>query len=238
MPTVRNFPGASTTDYLVIPASSVWNFNTNICVMMFLYIDSVGASGANLCFFGAEWTRGFWTKLNDDRTLTFGKTPSSFPTSTITLPLNTWCGIALMSTTGGNAHFYIWNATTEHFQKETISNAGAIVATSASDVGRISQWISAVSDEALDGRIQRVVVSQGYPTDAEFEKWCKYGSLPTSATVKGAWKLMGNSPELDLSGNGNNLTVTGTTTSENGFTYDRNGFKRTPPPLSSFQRRA
>jgi hypothetical protein len=221
----RTWPGNTTADYLAAPAVATWNFNATVCLMVVARLTGYRstASSEHILAFGLAGTRGYTLAMWDGDSnvsgpngmLQFVKVAVAAVngTSTTALATGTWYGLMGVGINNGNVTLKRYDLAADSLASETITDTHATNVPST-DPGTLGQWLAqSAANNSWYGDIQRALLATGTPTDAEFKTWSKEGVLPTSVTVKGAWEVLGLSPEVDRSGNGNNLTVNGTTIS-------------------------
>jgi len=212
----RAWPGNTSVDYLTIPASAVWNFNTDVCLMAVVRLPTYRSAGNNeqILVVGTA-ARGYGIGVSDINgilDLTHTGIANSNGTSTTALALNEWTALCLFCSTGAAATFKKYTYSSGVLATETNADTNTLAAPST-DAGRIGNWLSATNQNSFIGDIDRIAILQGRPTDNEFVGWAVTGRLPRSSTLKGYWLFWNDSPIQDLSGNGNAVTLTGTTLS-------------------------
>lgn len=129
--------------------------------------------------------------------------------STITMGVWQFVSVTFDATTGAK----IYKATLTGALAE-VSYAANVVGTGAI-ITDVSQALTignrAAQDRTFDGVIANLVMYSGILTLEEMNS-VRYGIMPKRSLIKGWWPLYGNtSPEVDMSGNGSNGTLTGTT---------------------------
>lgn len=204
----------SSTDRLDIPASTVFDFNTNVNMLAIVY-PVVLTTGDNICAWGVAGVGGYNLKINSTNgDLNFVKIAVADTASTavgVRAIVNTWNAILAFSTTGGNSQYKRLRYDTGALGTDTTVNSAAINAPS-NDPGTIGNWLSPASGAELPGHIARVSLIQGaILTDSEFIAWA-YGR-PINRAYKFDCHMMGYDPDTDVSGNGNNPTNTGASVS-------------------------
>jgi hypothetical protein len=218
----REFPGATATDFLrnSTATGAEWVFNTNVGWWVIFWMNALSSSYGLFGHMGAG-NRGTIGGVYVTGVLAFNKEGNGGIIGTsITQPTTgEWYAVQCQSTTGGNGKFKRYRYSNSTLTEETITDTLAINIPIDGDDLTIGNYNSQATNLAFDGIIDRVLYFQGDPSGAEFTAWARAGTIPGSITNKGYWILSplgaGSpaSPEVDSSGNGNDLTVTGTTAS-------------------------
>ena len=146
-----------------------------------------------------------------------------FGTATTGLSITEWYAVECWATSGGNRKFKRYQYSNTSLATETVTaDTANIIAPGTSTALRIGNYHSLGTGLAFNGVIDRVVLLEADPSDADFQSWAETGVIPSglASLVRFHAILTNTSPTPDLA-NGNNLTVTGTT-----YTTDA-------PPLAS-----
>lgn len=135
-------------------------------------------------------------------------------TATTALTAGTWYGVAAVVSGvdgAGNVHFMRYTAATGATvtEEKSFFNAPSATGTFKAVIG--GAWDGSALQRPYAGLIARVGVWAGVSlSDADLLNWFRYLSAPTGGD--GLWTLAGTaSPEPDASGNGYDLTLSGTT---------------------------
>lgn len=212
----RTFPGSTAVDYLTVPASSDWAFDTNVTVMAIVRPHTLGPT-ATVFSLGHDDDRGMTCEINSSGYLSVWKAGSVNNvngTSTTAVTANN--GFAIYYSTGNAANLILrrYAYADGDLDSQTVVDTTAYTAPLATDGCKIGNWVYPLTANGFDGEIHRVAVISGTLTEAQFETWAKYQTLPGGTDLLGEWELIGESPEDDLSGNSHSATVTGTTVSQ------------------------
>jgi len=206
----RNFPSSS--DYINLPASSVYNFNDNVLIAAIINAASLSAAWNHIIDIGVAGSRGYGFVLKNSGHLEFVKI-SIKEVVTVAVPIttNVWFAVMAHSGSGRNGTFKWLNLQTGGFGTETVSDTAGLNAPN-NDPGRISQWLAGGYN--FVGNIANVSLWNRAPfTDDEFIAWARGAWTSYVSGLKGYWPLFGlQSPEPDWSGNNNHGTIVGSPT--------------------------
>jgi hypothetical protein len=211
----RNFDGTS-SDYLAVnDSASLRSPSTAITAAAWVRLASPVVQYTPVFqkkFSTAAWSymirSEVWTS-NPYRTLTgWLRTSSSVGTAASPgLVLGTWYFAVLRWTSGAKITLDIYNTDGSSFSHS--ESTSAVTGSIAYDSGQFV--VGGIGDtHTWNGDIANVFIDDTSLSDADVQTLLG-GTLPEGSPSALWAPLCGNSPENDLSGNGNNLTVNGTT---------------------------
>lgn len=194
------------TEYVRTAANAAFQFNTDICYMAVIYIDTLSATNG-LC--SCISTYGSAIYINSSNDMVFNKTGVVNVTAPAATRMSTgkWWALSAYATNGGDCKFKSWDYVNQVLATGTTTDTGAIISPSAAPLlewGRLNSF-----SYAFLGRIDRVMFAQIDPTDAEFMQFAM-GGFPLRSVKNLCW-MVGNSPETDWSGLVETMSVNGTT---------------------------
>lgn len=198
-----NFTSSSYCTSSLPISSGCWiNADTNTADMGVLTCGAGGVSGWNLAanqFGSNDWGMG----KNQVADISSGGTVSTA----------TWTFIGFIATGSGITFYKLTKAGT--LTKTTSANTSAIDNTPAPSLARVGCGLNSGSANAgfFDGRISNCFSKDVAMTEGEF---LDFAQKTLVGSPHGYWPIWGDSTENDLSGNGFNATVTGTTASADG----------------------
>jgi hypothetical protein len=204
-------------DYLNVPASTLWNINTNLVIAAIIRPSNIAGRAFKVMELGARFTRGFAVQIGGAGMLESNKFPLGDASSTVAATLNEWQAVEWRLTSGAATAIRQYRYSNTTLSSGATSETG-VYGTPANDGARIGNILgTTASTEAYEGEIDRILIGQGTMSDPEFTALARAWTLPASLTVFGWWLLSpagtSVSPEQDQTVNNNDLTVTGTTAS-------------------------